>query len=205
MSDPIKDDLAEGLANCAREPVQAPGAIQPAGCLVSMDSDRQRVLQVSANIREILGMTPAEAFELSPARLLGSGFLEEVKMRLESGERLPMVLECRIPESATESNLQATVYQSDLRWVFEFEPVLAPSGQRPLALLNRWIKELGSAHNGDELLSRLVEAAESLTGYDRIMVYQFDEQWHGTVVSERLHDGVESFLGHRFPATDIPP
>lgn len=205
MSDPINDDLAEGLANCAREPVQAPGAIQPAGCLVSTDADLRTVLQVSANIGEILGVTPAQAFDSSPSRLLGSGLMEEFRKRLANGESAPLTLECKAPEGGAEGSLQATIYQSDRRWVFEIEPTLSPLEPCPLALLNHWINELGRARSSDELLSRLVEAVESLTGYDRIMVYQFDEQWHGTVVTEKRHEGVESFLGHRFPATDIPP
>lgn len=205
MSDSINDDLAEALANCAREPVHAPGAIQSAGCLVSADADLQLVLQVSANIGEILGVTPAQAFDRSPARLLGSALLEEFRTRLANGESSPLTLECKAPEGGAQGSLQATVYKSDQRWVFEIEPLLSSLEPSPLALLNHWIRELGRAQSSDELLSRLVEGVERLAGYDRIMVYQFDEQWHGTVVSERRRDGVESFLGHRFPATDIPP
>lgn len=205
MNEAMTDDLAEGLANCAREPVHAPGAIQPAGCLVSVDHDFQCVLQVSANIEERLGVAPAAAFDLAPASLLGAGLLEQCRQRLDSGERLPLILELQRESGGKTQSLQATVYKSDRRWVFEIEPLISGTELRPLALLNRWIKELGRALGGDQLLSRLVEAVENLSGYDRIMIYQFDEQWHGTVVAEKCHDGVESFLGHRFPATDIPP
>lgn len=201
MSNSIKDDLAEALANCAREPVHAPGAVQPAGCLVCVEHDLQRVLQVSANIGEILGVTPEKAFDLSPERLLGHNLLEQFRSLLDKGESSPLTLEWQ----HREGRLQATVYQSDCRWVFEIEPIVSPPNSGPLTLLNRWIKELDRAQSRDRLLSKLVEAVESLTGYDRIMVYQFDEQWHGTVVSETRRDTVESFLGHRFPATDIPP
>lgn len=196
---PANDDFAEAFANCAREPVHAPGAIQPAGCLVCVDNDLQRVLQVSANIGEFLDITPQEAFDLSPADLLGQNLLEQLRDCLDKAEHLPLTLQYQA------GNLQTTVYQSDLRWVFEIEPVDSGAEVRPLVLLNRWIRELGRAQSGDQLLSALVEAVQSLTGYHRIMVYQFDDQWHGTVVSEKRQEAVESFLGHRFPATDIPP
>lgn len=201
MSNSINGDLAEALANCAREPVHAPGAIQPAGCLVCVDEDIQRVLHVSANIGEMLGVTPEKAFELSPERLLGHSLLEQFRNLLNKGESLPLTLE----RQHGEGRLQATAYQSDHRWVFELEPIVSRPGLDPLVLLNRWIKEFECAQSRDQLLSRLVEAVEDLTGYERIMVYQFDEEWHGTVVSEQRQDTVESFLGHRFPATDIPP
>src|SRR3989338_4423527 len=199
----ISNDLAEGLANCAREPVHIPGAIQPAGCLVCVDNALQQVLSVSANIAEILGVTPTEAFGQSPSQLLGPDLLEQLASRLELDDSLPLTLECQYQTDTFEGGLQATVYQSDTRWVFEFEPIVSVPEQHSLALLNRWIKVLGRTQSVERLLFRLIEAVESLTGYGRIMVYQFDEEWHGTVISEKRHDALESFLGHRFPAKDI--
>jgi len=45
---------------------------------------------------------------------------------------------------------------------------------------------------------------KSLTGYDRVMVYRFDEDGHGEVFSERKEPHLEAFLGNRYPASDIP-
>ncbi|WP_394220970.1 ATP-binding protein [Alteromonas gracilis] len=39
---------------------------------------------------------------------------------------------------------------------------------------------------------------------ERIMIYQFHEDWSGEVISERIAEGTESFLGLRYPPTDIP-
>jgi light-regulated signal transduction histidine kinase (bacteriophytochrome) len=44
----------------------------------------------------------------------------------------------------------------------------------------------------------------ALTGYDRVMVYRFDETGAGEVVAEARADGIDSFLGLHFPASDIP-
>jgi GAF domain-containing protein len=43
-----------------------------------------------------------------------------------------------------------------------------------------------------------------LTGYDRVMVYRFDEEGHGEVLSEERRPGLESYLGNRYPSSDIP-
>lgn len=200
-----QEDLAEGLANCAREAVHAPGAIQPAGCLVCVDADMQRVVRVSSNIGEFLGVTPAEALDLSPTRLLEESLLDQLGARLYEGEALPLSLECPREAGKAAGRLQATVYQSGDRWVFEFEPLASPRELRTLRLIHHWTREFRDSRSRDQLLSRLVEAVESLTGFDRTMVYQFDEHWHGTVVSEKRHGGMGSYLDHRFPATDIPP
>jgi light-regulated signal transduction histidine kinase (bacteriophytochrome) len=45
---------------------------------------------------------------------------------------------------------------------------------------------------------------KALTGYDRVMVYRFDDQGHGEVLSEEREPHLEPFLGNRYPASDIP-
>jgi light-regulated signal transduction histidine kinase (bacteriophytochrome) len=45
---------------------------------------------------------------------------------------------------------------------------------------------------------------KALSGYDKVMVYQFDKDWNGTVIAEELEPGMESYLGLTFPASDIP-
>src|SRR5262249_753743 len=44
----------------------------------------------------------------------------------------------------------------------------------------------------------------ALTGFDRVMVYRFDEEYNGEVIAEEKADGLEPFLGLHYPASDIP-
>jgi two-component system, chemotaxis family, sensor kinase Cph1 len=43
-----------------------------------------------------------------------------------------------------------------------------------------------------------------LSGFDKVMIYQFDEAWNGDVVAEEKEQGMDSYLGLKFPASDIP-
>ena len=45
---------------------------------------------------------------------------------------------------------------------------------------------------------------KSLTDYDRVMVYRFDDQGHGEVFSEQRGPEHEAYIGNRYPASDIP-
>jgi light-regulated signal transduction histidine kinase (bacteriophytochrome) len=54
------------------------------------------------------------------------------------------------------------------------------------------------------LLQAAADAVRVLTRFDRVMVYRFDTDWHGEVVAESRAEGVDSFLGMHFPASDIP-
>src|SRR5439155_4932601 len=37
-----------------------------------------------------------------------------------------------------------------------------------------------------------------------VMIYQFDNNWNGTVIAEAMEAGMDSYLGLKFPASDIP-
>ena len=52
--------LEAALAECAREPIRVPGAIQPHGVLLAVAGDPLCIEQVSANCATALGMTADE-------------------------------------------------------------------------------------------------------------------------------------------------
>ena len=56
----------------------------------------------------------------------------------------------------------------------------------------------------ESYLSYISENIQSVTGYDRVMIYKFAPDWHGEVVAESLNASATSFYGHHFPASDIP-
>jgi light-regulated signal transduction histidine kinase (bacteriophytochrome) len=67
-------------------------------------------------------------------------------------------------------------------------------------------EQLASAPNLEVFLKILVGIVKELTGFHRVMIYQFDSSFNGKVVTE-LVDPVQTrdlFKGLHFPATDIP-
>jgi light-regulated signal transduction histidine kinase (bacteriophytochrome) len=48
------------------------------------------------------------------------------------------------------------------------------------------------------------ELFRDLTDFDQVMIYRFDAQWNGDIIAEAKADGVVSYLGLNFPASDIP-
>jgi diguanylate cyclase (GGDEF)-like protein len=45
---------------------------------------------------------------------------------------------------------------------------------------------------------------KQITGYDRVLIYQFLRDGSGAVISEEKEEHLQSFLNHRFPEADIP-
>ena len=61
-----------------------------------------------------------------------------------------------------------------------------------------------SASSVQVLCDESARLFKSLTGYDRVMIYRFDDEGHGEVFSETKKPDLEAFLGNRYPASDIP-
>lgn len=56
----------------------------------------------------------------------------------------------------------------------------------------------------DGLCRQAARTFRELTGYGRVMIYQFIDSDAGVVVGESLDDESSSFMNHHFPASDIP-
>lgn len=69
------------------------------------------------------------------------------------------------------------------------------------------VNEQFSAQNElQAFLKVVVSIVRELTGFSRVMIYQFDEKWNGQVVCELVdwNDTHDLYRGLHFPATDIP-
>ena len=62
-----------------------------------------------------------------------------------------------------------------------------------------------SSQSMQDLIQNTCNEIQKITGYDRVMAYQFDDHDDsGVVVGEVTTHNMESYLGLHFPATDIP-
>ncbi|KAK5163945.1 uncharacterized protein LTR77_010341 [Saxophila tyrrhenica] len=67
-------------------------------------------------------------------------------------------------------------------------------------------EQLAAAPNLEKFLKVLVGVVKELTGFHRVMVYQFDHAWNGRVVTELVDPRAtkDLYKGLNFPASDIP-
>src|SRR5690606_13799522 len=87
--------------------------------------------------------------------------------------------------------------------ILEFEPVRDAAIQ-PLELARSLIGRIISIGDVDRLILDTSRIARAMLGYDRVMVYRFEQDGAGKVASEAKRPDLESFLGQYFPAGDIP-
>lgn len=67
-------------------------------------------------------------------------------------------------------------------------------------------EQLAAAPNLEVFLKILVGVIKELTGFHRVMIYQFDQAWNGRVVTELVDPRAtkDLYKGLNFPASDIP-
>ncbi|MDZ7959446.1 MAG: ATP-binding protein [Aulosira sp. DedQUE10] len=71
-------------------------------------------------------------------------------------------------------------------------------------LVSDAIAQMQSTDNLTEFLNLVAIEVRKITDFDRVMVYQFDQQAAGTVVAEAKREDLSPYLGLHYPATDIP-
>ncbi|OBB96529.1 histidine kinase [Mycobacterium sp. 852002-40037_SCH5390672] len=211
---PIDDLLPVGtpidLDNCAREPIHIPGSIQPRGVLAVVREPAFVVRQVSANVANLLGRPVEAVLDRHLSALIGAEQATRIGQTAATFGSLRQnnPLEFTI-EVAGESRAFDAILHREPGGVLLVELEIA-YGARPFSFPNTYqavrgaVEELNRANTLTELYATAARAIRDLTGFDRVMVYRYDEEYNGEVVAESKRDDLNSFLGLHYPSTDIP-
>jgi len=186
---------------CAREPIHHSGAIQPHGLLIGLDSRTLCLVTKSSNVEAVWPATP---FGEIPAWLPPS--VTAACRELDASGRAERTL---LAEIAGLGAREVHCFAADGLVFCEFEGVsdLPASPIAPDAYLRvrDAIAEMAVAVDIAGLSAMAAAAVRALSGFERVVVYRFDEDGGGDIVGESLAaDWPQSFLGLRFPASDIP-
>lgn len=200
MRAPARVDEPVTLANCEDEPIHLPGAIQPHGALIALDVDR-RVVSFSENLPLLLGFTPLLNEPLDVERV-GVEVVSLLDERDVGATRWSNAVEAVIGDSLFDV---VGHFFSDVLYL-EFEPRPAATAAFTAFALNaqRIIGQVQQRHELQDLLVSVTEEIRRMTGYDRVMAYRFKPDLSGEVVAEARREDLESYLGQRYPASDIP-
>ncbi len=188
------------LSNCEREPIHLAGSVQPHGALLALREADATVLQCSANAPALLGVD-GELGGRRATQLPGDIAARVAAHRHEDLSSLPVALRCRVGEP--DHVLDGLLHRSpDGALVLELEHpgALEP----PPEGIEQSIQAVLASSSLRGLCDEAARHFKTLTGYDRAMVYRFDDAGHGQVFSEAAEPGLEPYLGNWYPSTDIP-
>lgn len=186
------------LDQCEREALHLSGAIQPHGALLILDA-AGRITHASANVGQFIGGTATDWLGQEVPEMLASSL---TALAAEPGSRL-------VREAAIEGGtgwLGAVIQRGQQNAVLI---ELTFSGGKDDGLGNGLALTCGDPPRDDDQLAEqrqaLIEHIMLLTDFQRVMYYQFFDDGDGEVIHEtRQDEAYGSYLGHRFPASDIP-
>ena len=196
-----------GLDRCAQEQVQIIGQIQPHGLLFALSEPDLVVRQVSANISAFLGMSPESVLDRPFESVLGAQLFEAFHAQLTS-DAGSSVASFHIPQRCSAVEAQCIAHRQDGVLIVELEPIEGAHSLAPLdfdAHIQLPLSRMRAASDILELARVAASEVRRLSGFDRVMVYRFDENWNGEVIAEAVGHSPVSYFGLRFPAGDIPP
>jgi len=195
-----------GLAKCALEPIQIIGHIQPHGLLFALSEPDLIVRHVSTNVSGLLGISPDILLGCSFETVLGAQLFETFRSQILSDEPfLAKPLSFRVSGRGIE--MHAIAHRHDGVLIVELELVHGAHSLEPLELnahIRIPVARMEQAADVLELSRLAAEEIRRLSGFDRVMVYRFDDVWNGEVIAEAVGSLPVLYLGSRFPESDIP-
>ena len=201
------DETKIDLENCAREPIHVPGSVQPHGVLLVLAGRDLRVVQASENTGPLLGVPTGDALGRPLADLLGAAAAAALHHGLTAALTATRAefLGAVTVAGGYKGSFNAVAHRAAGGVVLELE--IAVPDEPPLAVhsvLDAFTLLAEASPSIADLSRLLAEATRRLTGFDRVLVYRFDEGWDGTVIGEDGNGRLPSMLDHRYPASDIP-
>lgn len=197
-----KEELEELLKECDKEKLHLCGHVQPFGALIGIRKDNYLITYVSENSELFLHVKPESLLNhplheaLMPLTFLVDAFAKAPPKEKFSYHHL----------NFEHQTLDIKIFDALSHFIIECESPHFDE-HKSNDTLQCGIDLLKPPFHPKELplyYSILLKGIFETIKYDRIMLYRFHDDWSGEVIAEVKKEGFGSYLGLRFPASDIP-
>lgn len=193
---------------CGRVPLNQTNMIQPHGVLVLVERKGAQVLQASENVEAVFGVGAPQFINTLFTDYISAtqkdAFLKELEK--DGGEKVPFTFTIGNNDKNKDYTALVQVFESYV--MLELEIADGQDAPQPFVKVYQQLKPsitgIEAAENIEKAASIVAKELKRISGFDKVMIYQFDEEWNGTVIAEEMEAGMESYMGLKFPASDIP-
>ncbi|MBE9037731.1 ATP-binding protein [aff. Roholtiella sp. LEGE 12411] len=204
----ITTPLPVNLINCDLEPIHLPGSIQAHGIILVLKEPELTILQCSNNTRHFFNLSPEELLNQPLNKLLESEqihFLQDCLLQEDLQFTNP--IEFTIKSDNEYLHFDGIIHRNNQLLILELEPAFLEKSNaffKFYHLVKIAISKLQVASTVTEVSQILVKEVKKITGFDRVMVYRFDDDSNGIVIADDKPEYLASYLGLHYPAFDIP-
>lgn len=194
---------------CGRLPIHQTNSIQPQGVLLLLNRSLNTVIQVSENIHELLNKSEKEIYGIPASSILTKESLERMEAAGKAELAEKQLLQLTFIVNDTPEPVFCLVHTVEEGFIIEAElKKFFPAAPQKFIDIYQRIRQmmqgLNQCNSIDEVCRTAARMLKKWTGFDKIMIYRFDENWNGTVLAEEAEPDMENYLGLTFPASDIP-
>lgn len=206
MNDNRADKKNYDSSFCGSLPMNIINMIQPHGALIVLDKANLNIVQVSENVQELLSLTPAQAVDTPFSQHVDASQYQAFRNKVNEGiaPKMPFHFSFNKKEGA---GYLALVHDKGNYIILELERVAEKTNASFIDVyqhLRVSLAAIDRANTLQEVCDNAISELKRISGFDKVMIYQFDEDWNGTTIAEVMEPGMTPYLGLRFPASDIP-
>ena len=196
---------AADLTNCDREQIHLPGSVQPHGVLLAIEPRDLTIVQAGGDTIGLLGVAPLTLLGQPMDRWLDTEQTRELRQILSSiGATTRPILAFTMTIGDRRHTVDAIAHVSDGYLVLELEPLVDRAQEDALGLVQAMVRAVQQAESVRDFCQVVADEVRAASGFDRVMAYRFHSDGSGSVEAEAKEPSLESYLGLRYPASDIP-
>ena len=202
---------AVSLENCDKEPVHIPGHIQGFAVMIAADPDLKFITHCSENISTLFDKAPSAILGAKLSELFDAYTLHALNNTLSLGssrvqrERVTEWVHVNKETGENEVVEMWAHFSGDIPIIeLEAAPSHSFKQSKSIMIVRSLLGHLGQVDSLSPYLNDAVLGLRNLSGFDRVLLYQFDSNGDGEVKAEACGPHMEPFLGLRFPKWDIP-
>ena len=196
----------KALEHCNNEPIEWIESVQNYGALLAFDFKSLTITHASSNLDKILKINATSALNKSIRDILSPDDAHDILNIASHNSTKHQREHVKVIENNANS-IDVSLFRTDNSVVIE----LLPTGKdfKYININNniKWALARTHGHeNIEDILNNHVQSLQKITGFDRVMAYKFLPDNSGEIIAEATSaTSINTFLGLRFPAFDIPP
>ena len=197
----------KALEQCNSEPIEWIERIQSHGSLIAFDFKTLTITHVSDNLEKVVNIDAKSILDKSIRVIFSREDIHDILNIATHASTKNQREHVKVIEQNDKSPIDVSLFRTEKSVVLELIP--AGNDFKYININNNIKWALAKTHgheNIEDILNNAVQSLQRITGFDRVMAYKFLPDNSGEVIAEAISAmSVNSFLGLRFPAFDIPP
>ena len=189
---------------CGKVPIHVINTIQPYGVLLVLSLPALEFIQVSENVESLFGVPAPSLIDTTIDTHIDQTAHDFLKRSTTVGtERIPKLWTIRGQQYLVVLHIKKEYILAEI----DLTPHLQEE-QRSFIGIYQEIKYsmslIESAKTTNGICTVAARELKRISGFEKVMIYRFDQQWNGNVIAEEREEDMESYYGFTFPASDIP-